>query len=112
MTQENKLRAFTLEREPKIYVYGYPVHMSCGFPKLRRIVKQELKKEVERGDLYLFVNTLKNYIKVLFWSNNGYCIMQKKLPVGNFEVEFKKNKIFTLEDLQHVVDHVTIKGIE
>lgn len=65
------MRAFSIERLAKIYAYDQPVSMALSFNGLAKIVTQQLNKKVETGDCFLFLNKRRNYLKILFWANNG-----------------------------------------
>jgi transposase len=101
------MRGFTLSKGNAVHVYDEPTNMGASFPKLTKLVRDEFKVDpVESGDLYLFVNGKKNYVKLLFWAKNGWCIFAKKLPVGTFS--FKGGKI-SIGDMQRVLDAVSVK---
>lgn len=85
-----------------IYVYKEPINMSKSFNGLFELVKHEMHKRPESGDVFLFVNRHGDYIKIFTWHNNGWLILAKRLAAGKFAMPTKK--VIELEDLQRIVD--------
>lgn len=94
----------------RVYVYSEPVRMSCSFPKLIGIVEDQLKKSLQAGDLYFFANKMQTYVKVLFWSKHGPCILAKQLPRGKFRIRVGTDTL-TIAGLTSVLDKPNIKRI-
>lgn len=101
------MKAFSIKNTAKIHVYKEPVTMIYSFTGLsEKINKAGLK--VDSGDLFLFVNRAKNYVKVLYYHGEGICILSKKLPKGIFDVAVGSK--MTLTELQNLIDRVIIHG--
>lgn len=103
------MKAFTVANTARVYVYSDPVSMSRSFPGLSDLVSAKLKKKPESGDLYLFVNKKKTYLKVLFWAKDGFCIFAKKLPKGIFDSE-GWGSTMKITELEEMVNRVVIHG--
>ncbi len=100
------MRAFNLEAKARIFAYAEPVNMSCGFPTLMALANKHMGA-ADSGDPFLFMNKKSNYLKVLFWAEEGWCMFAKKLPLGVFE-RVEKDEELTLGELHAVVNHVVI----
>jgi transposase len=60
--------------------------MRKSFDSLCGIVQQELNANPTDGSVYLFVNKLRNRIKILHWRTGGFVLYYKRLEKGTFEV--------------------------
>lgn len=99
------MKAFSVEPNPRVYIYSEAVSMCCHFRGLSKIVKEEMGKEPSSGDLFVFMNSKNTYMKVLFWSHDGLCIFSKVLPYGEFE--FKGGvKQMNISEMNHLIDYV------
>lgn len=99
------MKAFDIKKTAHVYVYSEPVNMGKAFDGLQELVRTKLKKKPENGDLYVFVNRRATYIKILFWSNYGYCIFAKRLEAGRFD--FVAGETIDIKKMQYLVDEVT-----
>jgi transposase len=66
-------------RQVRVFAYAAPVDMRKGFEGLSALVRQELRRDVLLGDLYLFVNRHRKRAKVLHWDGTGLCLYAKRL---------------------------------
>lgn len=104
------MRAFNISVGAAVYVFGNPVSMSCGFPKLTELAAQLDKPE--KGALFLFVNKRGTYVKILWHQKGGYCIFSKKLHSGaKFDVHANDGRI-SINALMKVVDEVIVHGVK
>jgi transposase len=102
------MKAFTIKKHAHIFVYAKPVSMCNGFPGLSNLIETKLQKKPTSGDLFLFLNKKKNYLKILFYSENGECMYSKHLPSGTFS-ESPAGQI-TIRELNNLVDRVILHG--
>ena len=104
------MRAFNIEPKARIFAYSEPVSMVGGFPALMKLSEKYLGTS-ESGDLFLFMNKKANYLKVLFYAEQGWCMFAKKLPLGMFE-RVDNNAELSLRDLHEVVNNVVIPTLK
>lgn len=97
-----------LSTAKRVWVYGKPVNMGCSFPRLTELVETQLKKKVQAGDMFLFVNKKQNYVKILWGVPNGVCIFAKRLW-DNRRYAIPNKEQLTLETMQEIVNEVTLK---
>src|SRR5688572_25631020 len=71
-------------RRLRVFAYGVPVDMRCGFDGLHALVSNELKQDVLEGELFLFVSRTRKRAKVLFWDGTGLVVSAKRLERGRF----------------------------
>jgi transposase len=58
--------------------------MRKGFDGLYGMVRDELGLEVRSGHLFLFANSRRNRLKILYWDGSGLWICAKRLERGRF----------------------------
>jgi transposase len=63
----------------RILVCTLPQDMRKSFDTLALVVKQYLSEDPQNGSLYVFVGKSANRVKVLWWDQNGYCLLYKRL---------------------------------
>jgi transposase len=73
------------------------------------MVRAILKRDPLSGHAFLFFNRKRNYVKVLWWDESGYCIHAKRLAKGSFS-RVEKNEI-SVSTLQQLLWAVELKSI-
>jgi transposase len=68
----------------QIWLYGQPVDMRKQFDGLAALTQSQLQSRASNGDLFVFVNRKRTQIKILYYSNGGYCLWGKRLEQGRF----------------------------
>jgi transposase len=74
----------TLPRTVRVWAYGRPTDLRKGYNGLVELVKEELRRDVMDGELFLFTNGRRTSCKVVLWDGNGLCIFMKRLERGRF----------------------------
>lgn len=103
------MRYLEIEDTKRIYAYSGYVNMCKGIPGLRKLVKEDLHKDPGSGDLFVFVNEKRSYLKILAYSKGGNCLFCKKLDEGTFRKI--KGKVLDEQTLMDLIN-VTITVIE
>ena len=70
---------------PHIYLYAKNVDMRRSFDGLHAIVQSEFRKDILRGDLFVFLNRRLDRVKLLWWDVDGMAIWMKRLECGTFQ---------------------------
>jgi transposase len=104
------MRAFSIAPKARIFVYPEPVSMVYGFPKLEELAANNKHADPNSGDLFVFANKKKTYMKILFFSKNGWCLFCKKLPSGRFERIEGLGARLTFAEMHKLVDLVVVDG--
>jgi transposase len=60
--------------------------MRCSFEGLSARARIVIEQDPLSGHLFVFLNRQRDYIKVLYWDDGGYCIWSKRLERGTFEL--------------------------
>lgn len=98
----------------KIYFYTVPVDMRCSIDRLSVIVVAQLELNPATGDLYIFFNKYRNKIKILYWQQNGFWLLYKRLERERFKVPMNEGVIsLRLQQLRWILDgldYAALKG--
>lgn len=68
----------------RVFAYGAPADLRKGFDGLAGLVERHFGRDLQDGDLFLFINRRKTSAKVLHWDGTGLCIYAKRLARGRF----------------------------
>lgn len=100
------MKVFSIESAARIFVHSVPTNMGKSFRGLTEMIASEMKKNPESGDLFLFMNKNKTYLKVLFYSCGGYCIFAKRLNAGVFSLDVTRPGVkIDLPKLQRLLEN-------
>jgi transposase len=67
-----------------VWLYAHPVDMRKQFDGLAALTQSKLKRPASSGELFVFINKRRTYIKILYYSRGGYCLWNKRLEQGQF----------------------------
>ena len=97
----------------RVFVYGKPVDMRKSFDGLYELVGRSLEEDPTSGDLFLFINRNRNYIKGLLWDRTGFLLVAKRLENGKFRMRNSADKV-VIEPaaLRKLLDGVPVGGTE
>ena len=73
----------------RIMLCGHAVDMRKSFTGLQVVVRQILGEDPSDGNVYVFINRRGNYLKALYWDQNGWCIWAKRLEQGQYHLPHK-----------------------
>ena len=97
----------------RIYVAVGATDMRKSFNGLYGLVRDHLKCDPLSGHLYLFSNSRRNRLKILFWDRSGLWVCAKKLDKGRFrwpEAASGQTKItLTHEELALLVGGIDLR---
>ena len=68
----------------RVFAYGAPADLRKGFDGLAGIVERHFRRDLQDGDLFLFINRRRTSAKLLHWDGTGVCIYAKRLARGRF----------------------------
>jgi len=75
---------FFPESRVRVWLYAQPTDMRKSFSGLSALAKHALGEEPTSGDLFVFINRRRTYIKVLYFDRGGFCVWSKRLEQGQF----------------------------
>ena len=68
-----------------VWLYAKPVDMRNQFDGLAALAQSQLKRPANSGELFVFINKRRTYIKILYYRSGGYCLWSKHLEQGQFQ---------------------------
>lgn len=101
-----------LDLRGRVFVYGCPTDMRKGFAGLQALVLQNLGEDPLSGDLFVFVNRRKTFMKCLVWDRTGFVIVYKHLERGRFQLRNPADKVeLDRRRLELFLDGIEVGGI-
>ena len=98
----------------KYYLYSYPTDMRRSFYTLSGMVTNQIGRNVQDGDVYIFVNRTCNSMKILHMECGGLVIYYLKLESGSFRLPVFDQSTNTFQsswqDLMVMVQGVSTDG--
>ena len=98
----------------KYYLYSYPTDMRRSFYTLSGMVTNQIGRNVQDGDVYIFVNRTCNSMKILHMECGGLVIYHMKLESGSFRLPVFDESTNTFQsswqDLMVMVQGVSTEG--
>ena len=74
----------SLPASVRIWVATRPTDLRKSFDTLAELVRQQLQLDPLSGQLFVFRNRRSDRVKLLYWDEDGYVIVYKRLEMGVF----------------------------
>ena len=85
---------FCLTSVMQYYLYSYPTDMRRSFYTLSGMITNLMGRNVQDGDVYIFINRPRTSMKILHMEYAGLVIYHKKLDSGRFKLpSFDENTV-------------------
>lgn len=68
----------------RIWLAGQPVDLRKSFDTLAELVRQHLQADPLSGHVFVFRNKRSDRVKLLYWDEDGFVIVYKRLEAGTF----------------------------
>jgi transposase len=98
------------------YLYRNAVDMRKSFYGLGGLVRNEMNREMGKGEGYLFFNKRKTMVKLLIWEGTSFVLYCKKLVEGTFEIpesSLERNHVEIAErTFMLMMEGVSLKNIK
>lgn len=75
----------SLAADRRVWLALDATDMRKSFDGLCGIVHRDFDREPHSGDVFVFLNRRRSYVKLLTWDGNGFAIYAKRLERGTFE---------------------------
>lgn len=70
----------------KVFISTQATDMRKSFDGLAILVQESIKKDLFKGELFVFFNRRCDRVKILYWDRNGYCLWAKRLENGLYRL--------------------------
>ena len=77
-----------LNGKVRIFLYAGTCDMRRQIAGLVTMVREELGRDPQCGDLYVFRGRRGDQLKILFYDQRGYCMLVKRLDEGTFPIAY------------------------
>jgi len=103
----------TLNPHTKVYIARQPLDFRKQIDGLSVYVQDILSLDPLSAHLFVFGNRTRDKIKILYWDNNGFCLLYKRLSKGRFPWPVKDQPLLTcgLRELQWLVEGLDIRKL-
>jgi transposase len=97
-----------------IWLATRPTDLRKSFDTLAELVRQQLRGDPLSGQLFVFRNKRADRIKLLYWDEDGYVLLYKRLEAGTFR--FPDAQAAGLQvsaaDLQMLLDGIDLDSVK
>jgi transposase len=98
----------------RIWLASQATDLRKSFDTLAELVRQQLQGDPLSGQLFVFRNRRADRVKLLYWDEDGFVIIYKRLEAGTFR--FPKGAAAGIEiraaDLQMLLDGVDLDSVK
>lgn len=107
------MQAMWLTGSLKIWLYSQPVDMRKSIDGLSIVVAEQLDKNPCGSDVFVFHNSKRDKLKILYYDKNGFCLWYKRLEKGRFALPKMNNNSYALsiEQLRWLLDGLRIEEL-
>lgn len=77
---------FSLTPSMRYYLYSHPTDMRRSFYTLSGMVTNQMGRDIQDGDVYIFINRGLTIMKILHMECGGLVIYHMKLESGHFHL--------------------------
>jgi len=106
---------FALGSSQRFELYNHPTDMRKSFDSLRGLVINNLDQNPDNGTVYIFINKVRNKVKLLHWQSGGFMLYYKRLESGTFELPEYEDEVGSLRlsyaQLILLIDGIAITNI-
>ena len=104
----------SLPTSVRIWLATPATDLRKSFDSLAELVRQQLRGDPLSGQLFVFRNKRADRVKLLYWDEDGYVIVYKRLEAGTFR--FPQADSAAVEvcagDLQMLLDGIDLSSVK
>jgi transposase len=104
----------SLPTSVRIWLATRATDLRKSFDTLAELVRQQLKGDPLSGQLFVFRNKRADRVKLLYWDEDGFVIIYKRLEAGTFR--FPRAEAAGVEiraaDLQMLLDGIDLDSVK
>ena len=92
---------FSLDNTMRYWLYNKPVNMRLGFNGLSGIVNNHMGMDIRSGDVFVFVNSARNRMKILHREEGGLVLYALRIEMGRMRLPFSDETEGLSTELAH-----------
>jgi transposase len=98
----------------RIWIATRPTDLRKSFDTLAELVRQQFQLDPLSGQLFVFTNKRADRIKLLYWDEDGFVILYKRLEAGTFRLPHADAARVQVRaaDLQMLLDGVDLDSVK
>lgn len=106
---------FTLSSNHRYQLYSKPTDMRKSFDGLSGLIHNNLGRDLQSGEVFIFINKSRDKIKLLHWQGISFVLYYKRLEEGTFELPDYDEEVGSIRlnysQIVLLIDGMTIKNI-
>jgi transposase len=108
---------FFPEDQVRVWLYTQATDMRKSFDGLSALVKEKLAADPLSGQLFVFINRKRNYLKALYFDRTGYALWAKRLEQGQFHCHRdrgigERHKLsLTMTELKCILEGIDVRSV-
>ena len=71
--------ALSFSKGAQVFVYQKPIDMRCGFERLSYFIKEDMKQDLNYGDIFIFLGNNRKRLKALYCDGSGLVQLIKRM---------------------------------
>ena len=96
----------------RIFFFQKPVDMRKGLESLSVLIEQSCTGELMTGAYFVFINRLRDRMKVLYWDNDGFAVWWKRLEKGSFHFHGIEKTLIDRKEFFMLLEGITPHKIQ
>jgi transposase len=105
-------RMLSIAGNARILLFREPVDLRKGFESLSSEVEAVYGNQLTSGAYFIFLNTRRNLIKVLYWDSDGLVIWNKRLEKGTFSKAHLNKQVMNRRDFFMMLEGIIPKRVQ
>src|SRR5271155_6262771 len=104
----------SLPASTRIWLATRPTDLRKSFDTPAELIRRQLQNDPLSGQLFVFRNKRGDRIKLLYWDEDGFVIVYKRLEVGTFRFPQSADAAVEIRaaDLQMLLDGVDLESVK
>jgi len=103
---------FGISSNMRIFLCREPVDMRKSYDGLTNLVEHYFHENVLGGSFFLFMNSQRSRLKILFFDSGGLCLFCKRLERGRFRLPTGENNQIDGISLEMLLCGIDFKNIK
>ena len=101
----------TIPGNGRVFLFSFPVDMRKSFEGLSSQVECAFNEKITSGAFFVFLNRVRDRMKVIYWDGDGLAIWYKRLEKGSFRMAPSGNPNLSRREFLMLLEGITPKRI-